>query len=167
MSRIKPDRVTPVASLDECDRALARIAEINRQLAAADAVMNRKFDVARAAAAEDSAPLKAELLQLTNGIEAFGESHKSELFSERERSKELAHGFIGFRLSSAISVSKKTLDLLKQAGKRLAIIVKESVDKDVLKTWTEAQLAEYKAKRVTTDKFWFEVKDEEVARSRS
>lgn len=163
MPRVKPNRVTPVSSVEEADQALARIAEINRQLGNIDANLNRKFDVAKAAATEEAAPLQDERQQLTNGLEAFGESNRADLFP-KQKTLELPHGFMGFRISSSISISKKTLELLQAARKTVAIIVKRTVDKDVLKTWSDSDLAEFKAKRVTEDKFWFEVKDEEVAR---
>lgn len=163
MPRVKPDRVTPVASVDEADKALARIAEINRNLATIDAALNAKLDECKTNAAALAAGLQDELAQLTNGLEAFGESNRADLFP-KQKTLELPHGFMGFRLSSSISISKKTMELLQAARKTVAIIVKKSVDKDVLKTWSDADLAEFKAKRVTEDKFWFEVKDEEVAR---
>jgi len=164
--RIKPNRVAPVASVEEADQTLARIAEINRNLAALDADLNGKVDKLKTQMVEICAPLRAERDQLTNGLEAFGESNRADLFP-KQKTLELPHGFLGFRISSSISISKKTLELIKAAGKKLAIITKVSVDKDVLKTWSDSDLAEVKAKRVTEDKFWFEVKDEEVARSRS
>ena len=167
MPRVKPNRVTPVSSVEEADLALARIAAINRDLAMLDAEYNRRADeLKRTIAIEPSAPLRDELAQLTNGLEAFGESNRADLFP-KQKTLELPHGFLGFRISSSISISKKTLELLKAAGKKLAILTKQAVDKDVLKTWSDADLAEFKAKRVTEDKFWFQVKDEEVARSRS
>lgn len=164
MKRVKPDKVYPIPTIADCDLALARIAKLQRRLAAVDAEMNEAIDQHKARCARATANDRAELEQLINGIEAYGESNRAALFPGREKTKELPHGFIGFRISSSISVSKKTLELLKAAGKKLAIIVKESVDRDVLKTWSDAELAEFKAKRNTEDKFWFQIKDEEVAR---
>jgi len=161
--RVKPNRVTPVASVEEADRALARIAELQRKCANIDANLNRKMDVDKAAAAAEAAPYQDEILQLTNGLEAFGESNRADLFP-KQKTLELTHGFMGFRISSSISISKKTLELLQAAKKLTAIIVRKTVDKNVLKTWSDSDLAEFKAKRVTVDEFWFTVKDEEVAR---
>ena len=166
MPRVKPDRVYPVATLDECDKTLARIAQFQRSLAAADAAMNEAIDQAKGRCATSTARDRAELEQLIDGIEAFGETHKAELFIGG-KTQELAHGFIGFRQSTSISVSKKTLELLKQYKKGAAIKVTESVRKDVLLTWSDKDLAVVNAHKEIEDKFWFEVKDEEVARKPS
>jgi phage host-nuclease inhibitor protein Gam len=166
MSRIKPDRVYPVPTLADCDVALARIAKLQRALAAADAAMNETIDQAKARCATTTAGDRAELEQIVNGIEAFGESNKAELFTGG-KTQELAHGFIGFRQSTFVKITKKTLELLKQYRKVAALKITESVRKDVLMTWTDKDLATVNAHKEVEDKFWFEVKDEEVARSRS
>ncbi|MCX7731605.1 MAG: host-nuclease inhibitor Gam family protein [candidate division WOR-3 bacterium] len=161
--RIKPNKVYPVSSLEECDQALARIAYLQRTLQKADAELNDKIDRLKAETALQTAQFRQELEQLINGVEAFGETHKAELFS-KEKTRELPHGFIGFRSSTYISITQKTLSLLKKLGFSFCIRIKESVDKEKLAKLSDDQLAQVSAKRVTQDHFWFEVKDEEVAR---
>jgi phage host-nuclease inhibitor protein Gam len=164
--RIKPDQVYPVPTLADCDVALARIAKLQRVLAAADAAMNATIDEAKNRCATTTAGDRAELEQIVNGIEAFGESNKAELFTDG-KTQELAHGFIGFRQSTFVKITKKTLALLVQFKKVTAYKVTKTVLKDVLKTWSDKDLATVGAHKEVEDAFWFEVKDEEVARSRS
>ena len=91
----------------------------------------------------------------------YSEYNKEELFKDK-KTIELTFGQFGFRQSTSISVKKNTLDLLKEHGFREAIKVKESVNKDILRDWSDERLALVNAKRVVKDSFWVEVKENPV-----
>ena len=91
MARRKPDAVYPVKSLAEANEALKEIAGLSRGVSAIEARMNEDIDSIKAQAAEETAPLKARLAALENGLMVFSETRKDSLFGEK-RSVELDYG---------------------------------------------------------------------------
>lgn len=161
--RAKPELVIAIPTVDEADNALAEIAGINRELAMIEVRMNETVDAAKGKAKSQAEPLAERKVKLEAGLQAFAEVNKASYFSDRKKTLDLTHGFMGYRLSTVISIVKdKTLALLKQFKYTDAIRTKESVDKDVLGTWPAAKLAQVKAKKESEDVFWYEIKQEEV-----
>ncbi|MFA7174862.1 MAG: host-nuclease inhibitor Gam family protein [Kiritimatiellia bacterium] len=166
MARQKPKNLYPIKNLAEANTALAEIAEMKRTVKATESSMNDEIDRLKAEAEASVAPLLSKMGNLENGLLAFAEFNKDELFVDK-RSKELDFGSLGYRRSKEIKpAAKKTLAMvlgkIKSLGFAEAIRTKESVNKDELAQWTDEKLALVDARRVEKDTFWYEVAEQEI-----
>lgn len=161
--RFKPTtKMAPVRNLDEANEALLEIARRRIELRRIDADAEDAINNIKEEANEKAAPLQKEINYFEAGLAAYAEMSRDELFKDK-KSVELNFGLMGYRKSTRISVSRKyTLDLLKKHGLTDAIKVKETPNKDILADYPDETLKKVKAKRVSDDKFWYEVKEEEV-----
>jgi phage host-nuclease inhibitor protein Gam len=93
-------------------------------------------------------------------VEVSAKAHP-EWFPEGKKSVELPHGRIGFRLCPpAIRLLKKVESVIAALrGRKLAdaIIVKESVNKDVLATYGDDLLKDIGAKRIQASEFYIDL----------
>jgi phage host-nuclease inhibitor protein Gam len=104
---------------------------------------------------------------MENGLQAFAEHRKEELFSNR-RSVELDFGTLGYRRSHEVKPKPRTtwaqvLGKLKELRFHEAVRVKEAVDKDELRSWPDERLESVGARRVQKDTFWYEINAQKVA----
>lgn len=167
-ARKKPSNLVLIEDLAQADKALAEIAQHERDLARIEATLNKAIDRAKADAEKLAEPIRARLAALDNGLHAFGEHHKPEVCQGKRRSVELAFGTLGFRQSTEVKPMPKltwgrVLELLKQKNFDQAIRRKEEPDKDVLHTYTDEELAEVGVRRVSKDAFWYEIKAEVIS----
>ena len=74
---------------------------------------------------------------------------------------------LGWRFSTSVKPSKKTLELIKQVLSKTmqaaCVITKESVSKDALAKLTDEQLASVKARRIEKDVFFVEPSSQKAA----
>ena len=159
--RSKPDNLVHVKDLKAVDAVLAEIAGIKRGLDRIDLDLAEGIDDLRARAAAEAEPLKQRLSALENGLLAFAEYNRPELFRTK-KSVDLVFGSIGFRKSTRISLKRTTLEKLMELGFDEAVRVKRSVDREVLLTWPDERLELVEARRVVQDKFWYETRVEDV-----
>ncbi len=159
--RVKPQKIIHMRDLGDVDNALLRIAQLKLGLKRIDADAEEAINGIKEQAAKQAKPLLEEIEKLENGIFAFSEYSKDQIF-QKKKTVELNFGFIGYRKSTKISVKKSTLDKLKEMGLSEAIIVKESPNKEILATFSDAILKQVDARRIIEEKFWYEVKEEEV-----
>lgn len=165
-ARRKPQNLYPVKDLAQANATLGEIAGLKRQIDAINAELNEEMDRMKAEAEAHIAPLAARLTSLENGLLAFAEYNKDELFAEK-RSQELTFGILGYRRSSEIAAQPKrtlaqVLEKLEELGFTEGIRTSRSVNKDVLRTWPDERLDLVGARRVEKDTFWYEVKTEEI-----
>jgi phage host-nuclease inhibitor protein Gam len=162
MARKKPEvKVKKITSLKEADSVLKRLSELNNTLKKLEAETDDMINEIKKTAKENAEPIIKEMEELEHSLAIYSEYNKEELFKDK-KTIELTFGQFGFRQSTSISVKKNTLDLLKEHGFREAIKVKESVNKDILRDWSDERLALVNAKRVVKDSFWVEVKENPV-----
>jgi phage host-nuclease inhibitor protein Gam len=168
MAKRKRVDIEIIKSLDEAKTALAEIAGLTREKSVIEAEMNAVIDNVKAAGESKARPLLERIKELEEGLAAFAEVNKEALF-EKKKTVDLVFGCFGFRRSTEIKPLPKTtmaqvLERLKDAGKRAkaALRVTTTVNKEELRTWTDAELLEVGARRVTTDKFWYEIADTEL-----
>ena len=102
MARSKPSNLQPVRSTEEANDALREIGELNRVLAEIENRMNDDIAAIKSAAAEDAATYRSRLEALENGVYAFAELKKNDLFDDKRRSVKLDFGIIGYRRSHEI-----------------------------------------------------------------
>ncbi len=165
-SRVKPDLMVYVKSLDDANAALGEIAGIKRRIEAAEAEMNDKIDQIKAETAAKIEPLANRLKALENGLLAYSEFNRDELF-KKKKSIELAFGLLGYRKSTMVKPlpRKKWADVLERLDEmnfQEAVLVKKRPNKDVLRQWSDERLELVYARKVSKETFWYEVKEEEV-----
>ncbi len=166
MARSKPNNLYPVKDLKDANKALAEIGQIKREIGGIEAAMNDEIDRIKADAEAAVAPKASRLASLENGLLAFAEHNKDELFVGK-RSRELDFGSLGYRRSKEIKPQAKhtlamVLGAIKELGFDEAIRIKESVNKDELATWSDERLALVKARRIKKDTFWYELSEQAV-----
>ena len=166
MSRKKPQNLSPVKDLVEANAVLAEIGGLKRQIEQINNLLADEADRLKAEAEARIAPLAARLTQLENGLLAYAEYNKDDLFADR-RSQELTFGMLGYRRSSEIAAKPKhtmamVLGKLEELGFEKGIRINKSVNKDVLRTWPDERLELVGARRVEKDAFWYELKEVEV-----
>ncbi len=164
MARSKPNNLYPVRDLDHANQTLAEIGQLKRQIAATEAKMNDDIDRIKADAEAAVAPLSSRLASLENGLLAFAEYNKDELFS-KARSKDLVHGSLGYRRSTELKTLpkmtwKQVLGKLEELGFAEAIRVRRDPDKDALRTWSPERLELIGCKMQEKDTFWYEINEQ-------
>jgi len=162
--RVKPQNLVKLSNLSEIDDALFEIAQLRTKLKLIDAEAEEQINKIKERAAKQAESIKNRIEQLANGIFAYAEYNKDELF-EKKKTIELNFGFIGYRKSTKISVKKTTVEKLKEMGMLEHIIVKESPNKETLAQLPDEILKQVDAKRVVEDNFWYEVKEEEITQN--
>lgn len=170
MPRVKPNNLHPVKSLDEANDAMREIGELRRVIAGIEDRMNDDIDVLKARAAEEAAHFRARLESLENGVHAFAEIRKDELFDDKRRSVRLDFGTIGYRRSHEVGLAKgftwkAVLAKLRELAFKEAIRVKEEPDKDILKSWPGERLDLVGCVKKEKDTFWFEIDEVKLAAS--
>ncbi|MBF0212018.1 MAG: host-nuclease inhibitor Gam family protein [Magnetococcales bacterium] len=164
--RNKPDNLVAVRDLQEANTVLGEIAQLKRSIDAIEADMNDTIDRIKRSAEAFSAPRRARLDALTNGLLAFAEFNKESLFTKK-RALELSFGMLGFRRSSELKPQGRgtwaqVLDKIKALGMAEALRVREEVNRETLRAWPEERLGVLGVRRVEKDLFWYELKMESL-----
>ena len=82
------------------------------------------------------------------------------------KTKEMPFGRVGFRLSTKLVLPKvveTVINSLKKYGMADCVVVKETVNKEILKTYDEATILAVGASLKKEDTFWYETKQEKIA----
>lgn len=156
-----------ISTLAEADAALAKLAELRRELALVESGLNENIDALKQRASLESVPLIEQVLALEVGLSNYGTYYKAELFHDR-RSRELDHGVIGWRQSTELAPQPKwtwsmVLGRLRDLAMHDGIRLKEEVNREVLREWPDERLNLVGVRRVQKDTFFLELKQEEVA----
>jgi phage host-nuclease inhibitor protein Gam len=166
MARKKPVPAAIVASLQDADKVLEELAELERQASAISNSLNETIDVAKAFAAEDMAVIIARKNLLESALASYAVMNKAVLFRDK-KSVDLDFGVLSFRSSTSIVTAGRNitwemvLGKLKEYDLTEGISTKESVNKDVLREWDNDKLEKVGAKRKTEDKFGYDLKQHE------
>ncbi|MGE4264253.1 MAG: host-nuclease inhibitor Gam family protein [Desulfovibrio sp.] len=165
--RTKPQPLI-INDLNQADEALRQLAEVTREQARIEQGLNEQVDTLKAAAKLHLEPLTASRKRLEDALAVFGIQQKGELFTERKRSQELAFGIIGFRKATSLRLLAKhtwamVLKRLQDLNLTEGLRTKLEVDKDALRDWPDTRLETVGVKRETTDEFYIELKQEELA----
>lgn len=160
MSRRKPRNLFPVKDLAAANAALGEMGQLQRSIEAVQHRMNQTIDQAKAEAEAEAAPLQSRLEALENGLQAFAEYNKDELFKGRKTVK-LDFGLLGYRKSTKLATLAKitwamVLEKLLELGFAEAIRTKEEVNREVVKGWPEERQALVGCRTVEEDEFWVE-----------
>jgi len=161
-------------NLDQVDELLRALGAVERQRGAIEARMNNQLDRIRADAARDDKPLHERSAALVAALKKVAQkARKSGTLFKRRRSVELRFGRIGFQRSTELTTMPAVkwadvLDRLKgglaerDPDYKLAIRVKESPNKDVLRTWGHDRLAEVGCRWRDKETFYVETAAEQI-----
>lgn len=152
-----------INSWEDVNKALKLKGECELTLDTLEAEMNMKINDVKLETEKLSKPLKEKVKELEEQIKDFTEENKTEI---EGRTKILTFGKVGFRLSSNVSVPTKKLskiiENLRKFGMENCIKVSESVNKDILGTYSDKDIAKVGATKKAEDKFWCEADKERI-----
>ncbi len=123
-------------SLQEAERLVGRIGELNRELIRQDADLGDTLAAAKKAAEEIAAPLKAELLAAHQAVQAWAEANKADLTKGgKTKTVRLSTGDIKWRLrppSVTLRNVKAIIEHMRKHHLMSYVRAKYEVDKDAL-----------------------------------
>lgn len=140
---------------DEVELHLKEIGEIDLALQTVEGAMNQKISDIKLEADLAAKPLQDRKEKLAHEIKDFVETHRHEI---EGKSRRLNFGQVGFRQSTSIIVSKiaAVIEALKARNMHDCINVKETINKDVLRTYPDETIAAVGARKKVEDVFWLE-----------
>jgi phage host-nuclease inhibitor protein Gam len=150
-----------VKDLDDANKALAEIGGLELQLEAIDGEASTEIGKIKERAAKAGEKARNRIKDLEAALALYAEYNKAELFSER-KTLELSYGTIGFRESTKVSVKKATIELLQKLFNGRGVRIEKKVDKDELRNFSDEELAQVDAAKVTQDVFGYTVNRDEV-----
>lgn len=158
--RVKSDDI-PLLKVDSwrhADQLIHDIGDCEAEIRQAEDNARKKIESIKAELAVKTQPLQDMAARHTRNLEAFAITHKNDF--EKQKSKKLNFGTLGWRKSTSIRVKKITLEkinlVFSKAFAASLIRVKESVDKDALAKLTDEELASVGARRDSKDVFFVE-----------
>ena len=157
MARTKSNEMT-IKSLEEADRILQEMCEIEAKIEAIDNEANAEIAKLKEAAAAKGKPLRDRYKSCVKSMEAYARYFRGELFKDR-KSMERSFGTFGFRKApDAVSVSKDTAELLKKLGLDAYIRTKIEPDKEAMLSLDDETLEKVNAARKQKEDFFVETK---------
>ncbi len=159
--RYKPE-VQTIQTIDDADKALSELCGLEGKLEEIDQKAEREIAQIKERATASGKPIRERVKELNATLKAWAAFHKKDLFKER-KSLERPFGTLGYRKSPVtISISKDTISLLKQLGRLECVRIKEEVDKEALRDFTDEELAAVGASRKSKEEFYCQTKREQV-----
>lgn len=151
-TRIKDETL---ASWEEVDGCLKKIGEIDNKLQKIEADMNDEITRAKAKADDKSKLLLEQKKQLELLVKDYAETNRMDLDG---KTKTMTFGKLGFRKSTTIIVKKikNVLIALRAKGMDDCINVKETVNKDALRQYSDDVIASVGCVKKVDDVFWYE-----------
>ena len=148
---------------DDVDMALRLKGECELGLDTIEADMNMRINDIKQESEKLAKPLKEKIKLLEGQIKEYAEENKTDI---EGRTKNLTFGKVGFRLSSSVAVPTKKLskiiDNLRKFGMENCIKITETVNKEILETYSDKDIAKVGAARKVDDKFWCEADKEKI-----
>lgn len=149
----------------EVDAVLREIAEKEIQIEEIEGEMNKQINGVKISAGLEAKPLQDRIEKLGKDIKEFVAEHKDELDG---KTKALNFGSTGFRLSTSVIMPRaqeKVEGIIKSLKVRKmtdCIKVVETVNKEVLKKYSEDEIIKVGAKLKKEDIFWYETAREKL-----
>lgn len=165
MSRTKIKDKPVFKSWEDVDSALKEIAEAELDLVDIEGEMNKQLQGVKLTAAQEAKIIQTRISAIGKDIKAFVEEHRDELDG---KTKKLNFGKTGFRMSTKVMLPKakeklaviiKSLKALKMSD---CIVTTETINKDVLKKYTEDEIIRVGATLKKEDTFWYETDREKL-----
>jgi len=161
MGRTKSNGIV-LKTLDDADKTLQKLCEIESQLEAIDNAANEEIAQIKERAATEGKLLRDQHKAYITALEAYAAYNREELFQDR-KSLDRPFGTFGYRKApDSIHVSKETADLLKEQGLDEYLRVKIEPDKEAMLALTDDTLALVRASRRSKEDFFIETNREQV-----
>lgn len=142
---------------EQVDEALKAIAEAGNELEMLHSAMNLQVDALKKEFDEAARPYHEKMKQNELLVKEFTAASRAEM---EGKSKKLTFGTVGFRMSTKLGLPKdvaKVIANLRKYGMEKCITTKESVNKDVLKTYEEKDILKVGGKLQKEDTFYYEL----------
>ena len=164
MARTKIKDELVLKSWDDVDITMKEIAECELEIEKITTDMNQKIHDIKLESDMKAKQFQERIERLGIYVKDFVEDNKAELDG---KTKQLNFGKTGFRLSTKLVLKKvdQVLENLKKLKMDDCIIVKESVNKDVLKKCPEADIIKVGGTLKKEDIFWYETEREKLQAS--
>lgn len=150
-------------SWEEVDACLKVMGDAENQISVITAEMNAAIAEAKKAAEEKAAQYKEMIKQNEGKIKEFTTVRKEEL---KGKSRQLTFGTVGFRQSTKLSLPPDTGEVilkLRENGMADCINVKETINKDTVKSYPEEDILKIGGYLQRTDSFWYETDKDTLA----
>ena len=149
-----------IQSREDADRALMRLGEISRARATAKARCEEAIKKARERFKATEDPLQEEARALERALQDWAMRDRT---TWAGRSIRLRHGRLGFRRTTSLRLMKKAqtvINLLKARGLKECILVKENVNRELLRQLDDEVIRAVGARKITRDVFFAEPAEE-------
>lgn len=150
-------------SWEQVDECLKVMSDAENQISVIEAEMNAAIAEAKREAAEKAAQYKEAIKQNEGKIKEFTTARRNEL---KGKSRQLTFGTVGFRQSTQLLLPQDTAEVilkLRENGMADCITVRESINKDTVKTYPEEEILKIGGYLRRTDSFWYETDKDKLA----
>lgn len=144
-------------SWEQVDQALREIAEANNELAMLHSAMNLQVDTLKKQFDEAAKHYHEKVKKNELLVKEFVSANREEMDG---KSKKLTFGTVGFRMSTKLGLPKdlaKVIKNLKKYHMEKCITTKESVNKDVLRTYEEKDILKVGGRLQKEDAFFYDL----------
>lgn len=150
-------------SWEDVDACLKVMSDAENQLSVITAQMNAAIAEAKKEAEEKAAQYKEMIKQNEGKIKEFTTVRKEDL---KGKSKQLTFGTVGFRQSTKLLLPSDTAEVilkLRENGMADCINVKETINKDTVKSYPEEDILRIGGYLQRLDSFWYETDKDTLA----
>ncbi len=150
-------------SWEEVDACLKVMGDAENQISVITAEMNAAIAEAKKEAEEKAAQYKEMIKQNEGKIKEFTTVRKEEL---KGKSRQLTFGTVGFRQSTKLLLPQDTGEVilrLRENGMADCINVKETINKDTVKSYPEEEILKIGGYLQRSDSFWYETDKDTLA----
>ena len=150
-------------SWEEVDECLKVMSDAENQLSVITAEMNAAIAEAKKEAEEKAAQFKEMIKQNEGKIKEFTTIRKEDL---KGKSRQLTFGTVGFRQSTKLLLPSDTAEVilkLRENGMADCINVKETINKDAVKSYPEEDILKIGGYLQRSDSFWYETDKDSLA----
>lgn len=150
-------------SWEEVDACLKVMGDAENQISVITAEMNAAIAEAKKEAEEKAAQYKEMIKQNEGKIKEFTTVRKEDM---KGKSLQLTFGTVGFRQSTKLSLPQdtgKVILKLRENGMADCINVKETINKDMVKSYPEEDILKIGGYLQKTDTFWYETDKDTLA----
>lgn len=152
-------------SWEDVDACLKVMGDAENEISVITAEMNAAIAQAKKEAEERAAQFKETIKQNEGKIKEFTTIRKEEL---KGKSRQLTFGTVGFRQSTKLLLPSDTAEVilkLRENGMADCINVKETINKDTVKSYPEEDILRIGGYLQRSDTFWYETDKDTLAES--
>lgn len=164
MARKRMEEAT-LRSWDEVDAKMKEILEDEMTIESIEAAMNKRIADLKAEAEAAAKPAKERRKKNELLIKEFATMNRADL---NGKSRDMNFGKVGFRFSTRVMLPKvveSVIHNLKKFGMVDCIVTKETVNKDILKTYSEEAIINIGGSLKKEDTFWYETKRDALSKN--